>query len=168
MALDIAGGQFLNATSGGVMLGLDPTTGVPNVNGRQVAFVVRHSSGTINPGSNIVFNVYSLGSPTQIYSTTTGKVTIPITGTYQLMWQQLLANTGAIGTYTFSFEINGSITNNPSCIYYRQSTNSWQTVRLNSQFNFVAGDTIAIRYVTGSGAMYVDQSYNMFAGYLVR
>lgn len=130
------------------------------------------SGGTFAHNSNWIFPTTRVNQGGH-YSTSTGRFTAPVTGTYFFTWGNIAGNTNDV--FRYYFRLNGT---NVGDVHLRQDTNATGTeyatsASRNFMISLSAGDYVNIYYTSDSGAASYpgsnasDNDYLYFGGYLI-
>lgn len=152
--------------SGNVGIGTTTPTSALTVVGNittptQIRFEAKDCSGSVNAPAAIVWET-AVSNVGGAYNPATGVFTAPIAGAYMFGFNTLLNNAGS-GEYRYEFYKNGTLYNS---IIQQKAANQWETIQNTLNTYLEAGDTIYIRYTTGTGGSYTDCNYNRFWGRL--
>lgn len=130
----------------------------------QPAFLAYHTLLTSTTPSEIIWGttVYNIGS---YYSTTTGRFTAPVAGTYFFRAHTLTANATA-GESRLALYKNGAMYGGMIFISTKVAT-TWVTLMAHGHIYMAAGDYVSVILVQVAGALHNDANYNAFSGHLV-
>ena len=125
------------------------------------------TTGYTSSNTEIVFNVTNNNRGSH-YSTTTGRFTAPITGTYFFSFGGMNAGTTGGTTAWYELRVNGNLLTNPHNPYASVSTGGFRHVT--SQYTLALNDGDYVSVFTGSttGGIYGGgNNHNHFVGYLI-
>ena len=153
VSLTISSTAVLNASStGAVTTPLQPSFCAPSGPATAVGAVVIPASTTFNIGN--------------CYNTANGRFTAPIAGIYHFRWHQLGPNAGS-GRHDAAFYKNGVIYAGTRFILNRETASTFESIRIESHIQLAVNDYVQVLYLTGPGALWADNGYGTFNGYLI-
>ena len=131
----------------------------------QPAFLANHNVSTATAPSEIIWAQavqFNIGS---CYSSTTGRFTAPVSGTYFFRAHTLTANATA-GETRLALYKNG-VAYGGSSVIVTKVANTWQTIMVHSHMYLAAGDYASVFVTQVAGSVYSDFNFNSFSGHLV-
>jgi hypothetical protein len=129
----------------------------------QPYFHVRSTQATA-VGGDVLWSVIdnNVGSH---YTSSNGRFTAPVAGTYFLsahgLWNNADAGDMRIALYKNAAGINGNR------FILTKTASNWMTFYLNDIIYLAAGDYVTVRYLQGTNTLHVDADYNGFRGWLL-
>jgi hypothetical protein len=125
-------------------------------------FSVQHLGGSWTNGQIVVFNHTVNINVGNHYSTSTGRFTAPIAGTYYFSCGFLSPNTAAV--FDFRFRKNGSTLIGGA--YSGDSVSSHKQGHGSTAVYLAVGDYIEM-VAYGTGSLHVDPPHNVYSGFLI-
>ena len=139
---------------------------------QQPAFDAVYDSGNGGTGytstnTEIVFNVTNNNRGNH-YSTSTGRFTAPVTGTYFFSIGAMNNGTGGSATAWYELRVNGSFISNPHNPYTSVSDGGFRHVTSQYTLQLNGGDYVSVFTGTTTGGIYGGgNNHNHFVGYLI-
>jgi hypothetical protein len=153
VSLTISNVLVLSSNSSGVVTTpLQPSFCAPSGTATTVGSIVIPSTTTFNVGN--------------CYNTANGRFTAPIAGIYHFRWHQLGPNAGS-GRHDAGFYKNGALYNGTRFILNRETASTFESIHIESHIQLAVNDYVQVVYLTGPGALWADNGYGTFNGYLI-
>lgn len=162
MAIDFSSGSF--TVNGSQVLAIDSTGRITTP--LQSGFYVESVASTAAANNVIPTGTQIFNRGTK-YDSATGRFTAPIAGIYHFKFNHLTSAAAGSGRYDVQFLKNGSIYFGSRTILEKDETSTYRTINTEAIIQLAVNDYVQVNYVIGPTALWPDNSYGQFSGFLI-
>ena len=162
MAIDFSSGSF--TVNGSQVLAIDSTGRITTP--LQSGFYVESTASTAAPAIVIPASTQIFNRGTK-YDSTNGRFTAPIAGIYHFKFNHLTSAAAGSGRYDVVFYKNGGGYQGTRTILEKDETSTYRTVNTEAIIQLAVNDYVQVHYAIGPTALWPDNSYGEFSGFLI-